>query len=86
MYSFKVYYVDGSSEVLNGFSPDPKGLYNILDGFLSLDEIYELDEKELTNKQVLEIGIRACKSHLKEFNRLEIINIDTLEVIDGIDC
>lgn len=86
MYGYKVYYVDGSYEVFSGVVSEPNSLYNILDGFIKLDELYNLDEKELSNSEILELGVKAYEGKLKEFNRLEIINVYTNEVIDEIDC
>ena len=63
----------------------PEYLYNDFDGLMNWEEFESLSGKELTIKEILKIAVDLYKTQLKEFYRLEIVNIETNEVIDYIE-
>lgn len=85
IYSFKYYFIDGTSKLSGCRSKDPLELYNDLDGLINWEEFDSLHEKNLTLHEVLELAFKAYKGFLKDFYRIEIVNTLTNEVLDYID-
>lgn len=86
MYSFKVYYNDGTSSYVDDSGIRPTLLFNDFDGLMYPSEFDKLDEKDLTNKKILELAFDLYKKILeKSYYRIEIVNKDTNEVIDFIE-
>lgn len=86
MYSFKVYYNDGTISYVGGSGIRPTLLFNDFDGLMHSSEFDKLDEKDLTNKKILELAFDLYKKILeKSYYKIEIVNKDTNEVIDFIE-
>lgn len=84
-YRFKFYYNDGTSGLSGGYATRPTALYNDFDGLLDWDEFDNLSEVDMTTKKLLKLAVRAYKGFEPDFNRIEIINDKTNEVVDYID-
>ena len=84
-YKFKFYYNDGTSGLSGGYATRPTALYNDFDGLLDWDEFDNLSEVDMTTKKLLKLAVRAYKGFEPDFNRIEIINDKTNEVVDYID-
>lgn len=85
MYRFKFYYKDGTNSLRGGRAVRPTALYNDFDGLIDWDEFENLNEKDMTTKRILELAVRAYKEFIPEFNRIEIIDDTSNDVIDYID-
>ena len=85
MYQFKFYYEDGTSEYVGGKGKDPALLYNDFDGLLEWDEFYKLRSKNITTKEILTMAKSLYKDLQKDYYRIEIVNIETNEIVDFIE-
>ena len=81
VYSFKIYYKDGSSEIM-GSAISIKSLLYCLDEYLG-DKIYEV-KNNLGTKDILKIALSAYGKMFKIF-KVAIINSKTGDIIDYID-
>lgn len=86
MYSFKVYFNDGTTSYVGGKGKRPTLLYNDFDSLMNEEELDKLDESKLTTKEILELAFNIYKDFLKKnYYRIEIVNITTNEIIDYIE-
>lgn len=85
MYKFKFYYKDGTTDFNSTETTTPEELYIDFDGLIDWDEYYSFDKLKPSVHEVLEVATRAYKGFLKDFNRIEIINEETGEIIDFIE-
>ena len=85
IYSFKYYFTDGTSKLSGCKSKNPLELYNDFDGLIDWKEFDSLHERQLTLHEILELACKAYNGFLKDFYRIEIVNISTNEVLDYID-
>ena len=86
-YAFRVYYIDGTNKVLSSRAVRPEELYNDFDMLMPFEEYEKLHSQNLQVGEILVMASKLYKNFLqKDFNRLEIINVDTNDVIDFIDC
>lgn len=85
MYRFKIYYNDGTTEIRNCTASKPEYLYNDFDGLMDWDEFYSLCEKNLNTQDILKIASKVYQGFLKAFYKIEIINNQTLKIIDSIE-
>lgn len=85
MYRFKFYYKDGTNSLSGGRAVRPTALYNDFDGLLDWDEFESLNEEDMTTKKILELAVRAYTGFIPEFNRIEIIDDTSNNVVDYVD-
>ena len=85
MYKFKFYYKDGTTDLNSTGTTTPEELYIDFDGLIDWDEYYSFDKLKPSVHEVLEVATRAYKGFFKDFNRIEIINEETGEIIDFIE-
>lgn len=85
VYCFKFYFNDGTNEICGGKASKPEYLYNDFDGLMSWEEFDKLSENKPDIKETLKLAMTLYKKILKDFYRVEIINIKTNEVIDYIE-
>ena len=85
-YTFKFYYKDKTERVVSARARSPEDLYNDFDGLLDWNEYENLFNKKLSTKDILLWASKAYKSHSKDFYRIEIVNINTKEIVDFIEC
>ena len=85
MYKFKFYYKDGTTDFNSTGTTTPEELYIDFDGLIDWDEYYSFAKLKPSSHEVLEVATRAYKGFLKDFNRIEIINEETGEIIDYIE-
>lgn len=85
MYKFKFYYKDGTTDFNSTGTTTPEELYIDFDGLIDWDEYYSFSKLKPSSHEVLEVATRAYKGFLKDFNRIEIINEETGEIIDYIE-
>lgn len=85
-YCFKVYFNDGTKEFGWAKGDTPTCLYNDFDGLMDWWDFDNLTEENMTTKKELELAFEVYKNLFdKEYNRIEIINLETNEVVDYID-
>ena len=86
MYQFKFYYKDGTTEYVGGKGKSPTSLYNDFDGLMDWTEFYKLKEKDMTTNKILAMAFDLYKNFLKkDYYRIEIVNLETNEIIDSIE-
>ncbi len=89
VYQFKRYYKDGTVELAGGKASKPEYLYGDLDGVVSWEEYDKISTSNLTTQELLKIAISGFNKFSKPTNpiiRMEIVNIETDEVIDFIEA
>ena len=85
MYRFKYYYNDGTTSLSSIKTDKPEDLYNDFDGLIEWEELYSFDNRDVTTKEILETAVKAYKSFLPDFYRIEIINDETNEIVNYIE-
>lgn len=85
IYKFKFFFTDGTSQFGDVWSKNPRTLYNDFDGLMDWNEFEQLHNEDLTVHQALELAMEVYKPIRKEYYRIEIVNVDTGEVVDYID-
>lgn len=87
IYAFKFFYDDGSIELAGGRSSKPEFLYGSLDGLVSWNEYDKIATSNLSVHELLTYAAGVFKNKWKKsFYRIEIVNTETNEVIDFVDC
>ena len=88
LYKFKRYYKDGTVELSGGKASKPEYLYGDLDGVVSWEEYDKIATSNLSTAELLKIAIKGFNRFSNSLNpivRMEIVNIDTDEVIDFVE-
>lgn len=86
MYRYRFYFKDGTSEISNCKAKNPTSLFYDFDGLMDYDEYYSLTSENTNIKRTLELAFECYKKlYEKEYYRIEIINDETLEIIDFIE-
>lgn len=86
MFSFKIYFNDGTVDYCGGRGNTPLSLYNDFDGLMDWDEFNSLSDDNMTVKKVLELAMKCYKNlYEKIYYKIEIVNLDNNEVIDYIE-
>ncbi len=85
-YCFKVYFNDGTNKFGWIKGETSTCLYNDFDGLMDCCEFDNLSENDMTTKKELELAFEVYKNLFdKGYYRIEIINLETNEVIDYIE-
>lgn len=87
-YKFKKYYKDGTISLNGGSASKPEYMYCEFDGVVSWDEYDKIATSNLSTHEILQIAIKGFNKFTKAENpiiRMEIVNIQTNEIIDFIE-
>ena len=84
-YKFKKYYKDGTIELNGGRASKPEYLYGEFDGMVTWEEYDNIAKSNLTTKELLKIALKVFNKTSKIIKRIEIVNIETNEIIEYIE-
>ena len=84
-YKFKKYYEDGTIECNGGRASKPEYLYGEFDGMVTWEEYDKIATSNLTTNELLKIALKVFSKTSKTIKKIEIINIETNEIIDYIE-
>lgn len=85
IYALKLYFNDGTYDILKEKTEKPEDLYINFDGLMDWYEYEELPSKQLSVHEILETGIEVYKECSIDFYRLEIINLENGNIVDFIE-
>lgn len=86
MYRYKIYFKDSTSKISNCRAKKPTSLFHDFDGLIDYNEYYSLTSENTSIKKTLELAFKCYKKlYKKEYYRIEIINDETMELIDFIE-
>ena len=70
-FTFKIFYKDGTSALLNERASKPEFLYNDFDGLLPMQDFERLKSQNLNTKDILILASKLYKGFLKDFYKIE---------------
>ena len=83
-FKFKKYYKDGTIKLNGGSASKPEYLYGELDGMVSWEEYDKISTSNLSTDKLLKIALKGFNKASNPIKRIEIVNIETNEVLDFI--
>ena len=86
-YRFKIYYNDGTSGFIGGSGAKPEFLKYDFDGMMPWEEYEKIYyNTEIKIPEILKLAKEMYSKNQKPFSKIEIVNTETGEVIDQVDC
>ena len=84
-FSFKLNFKDGATKMVGGKSSSPENLKYDFDGMLPWEEYYSFSDSKRTPQDVVNLAKVLYSKHYNNLDKVEIINIQTDEIIISSD-